>query len=500
MHNPNLNFDQQRVEQLIAAQCNGSLSPAELDELQKIIAESPQARALYWEHMSIHAGLRWIHSSKSECDKRLADLEDLENSETSSREVALAQRVGSPSSSWVRWLPLAIAATLLIAVWLNSSRDDGNPELAGETQTQRLAANREVLGTLTPLSADCRWSFGIPGEKNRQEFRIYDSLWLDRGAAELRLVNGTIAQLEAPLILELVSLDCARVLRGRVTIDVSESAKGMIVETAAAEIVDLGTIFSVDVTDFGNTDVVVFQGEVDVSYLQSQLKEGVKGIESTRRLRTGEAARVNENGTLSRIVNVRRTDFTEKRIDACVMKEVRDNVVRDQTMKYYEIVAGGMREDVEAFVDREYQWNGVDKNGIPEYLLGGDYVKTFNDDKVTENLQLTVMFERPAMLYLLVDDRLQEPSWLSDQFEDTGDDVGMDERHHSLKSVRELAVGPGESIDQVHSIWKRKVLHGETITIGPNGPLSPEATSMGTKAGLNMFGIVSVALPADNAQ
>ena len=167
-------------------------------------------------------------------------------------------------------------------------------------------------------------------------------------------------------------------------------------------------------------------------------------------------------------------------------------------MKYYEIVPGGMREDAVAFVDRTYQWNGADEQGIPSYLLGGDYVKTFNDDKVAENFQITITFERPAMLYVLVDDRLQQTSWLSDQFEDTGDNIGVDEGYHVPNDVRKLASGPGVSIDQVHSIWKRRVSHGETVSIGPYSPLiSPETSSLGTKASLNMYGIVAVPLPPD---
>lgn len=494
MQDPKTSFNLSRLEQLIAERCNGALSPVARQELEKIVAESSQARAIYWEHLSIHAGLSWMHSSKLECDSRLAELE---NKEIASAEVALARRDRAAASSRMLWLPLTIAATLLFAMWLGGwgHNERGQPD--DSRQTAEVAAKGVVLGTLTPLSTDCRWSFGTPGEKNRQEFKSFDTLWLDRGAAELRLTNGTVAQLEAPLILEMVSIDCARVLRGRVTIDVSESGKGMIVETAAAEIIDHGTIFSVDVTDSGNTDVVVFQGEVDVSYLRRQLKEGALGVESTKRLRRGEAARVAEDGTLNRIVNVRRTDFSENRHDSSVVKDVRDNIVRDRTMKYYEIVPGGMREDAVAFVDRAYQWNGADKQGIPSYLLGGDYVKTFNDDKVAENFQITITFERPAMLYVLVDDRLQQTSWLSDQFEDTGDNIGVDEGQHTTNDLRRLASGPGVSIDQIHSIWKRRVSHGETVSIGPYSPLiSPETSSLGTKASLNMYGIVAVPLPA----
>ncbi|MGD9632426.1 MAG: FecR family protein [Pirellulales bacterium] len=353
---------------------------------------------------------------------------------------------------------------------------------------------------MAPLSSDCQWSFGAAGDNRRQDFRSFDTVWVNRGAAELRLINGTTVQLEAPLIMEMVSIDRARVLRGRVTVDVAKGAQGFVVDTAVARIVDHGTTFSVDVSDSSKTDVVVFQGEVEVNFMQHSDGAGAEGVGSTKRLRTGEAARVAEDGTLSRIVNVQRTDLSENRTHQSVVREVRDNFVREQTMKYYEIVPGGMHEDAVAFVDRDYQWNGIDGRGIPRYLMGGDYVKTFNDDKVTQNLVITVTFDRPAMLFLLVDDRLMDTDWLTEQFVDTGDDVGLDEGPHVPNDVRKLASGPGESIDQVHSIWKCRVSPGERISIGPYRPSVPAGSGQGTKTSLNMYGIVAVPLTADAEQ
>ncbi len=492
MHQPDESLDHSRLEQLIAARCYGTLSSAEREELDRILTKSSQARTLYWESMSVHAGLCWMHRGKLECDNRLAELGSEEVG--ASADAAPARRHRTFVGHWKHWLPLTIAAMLLFVVWMEGRQRSEHRQPNLNEQAATLTGRRDVLGTLTPLSADCRWSFGTPGKKNRAEFKNYDTLWLDRGAVELSLTNGTVAQLEAPLILEMVSIDRARVLRGRVTVTVSDGAKGFTVETAAAQIIDHGTTFSVDVVESGNTDVVVFQGAVDVNYVKHNPEAGTHGLESTRRLRSGEAARVNQDGTLSRIVNVRRTDFSDGRIGSSIMKEVRDNVVREKTMKYYEIVAGGMQEDALAFVDRDYQWNGVDANGIPDYLLGADYVKTFNDDKVVPDLVITISFEGPAMLYLLVDDRLRQTDWLTSQFEDTGDNIGVDEGHHFPNDVRRLDRGPGVSIDQVHSIWKRRVARGETISIGPLGPLSPEASIRGTKASLNMYGIVAVPL------
>ena len=110
-----------------------------------------------------------------------------------------------------------------------------------------------------------------------------------------------------------------------------------------------------------------------------------------------------------------------------IISSVRDNIKRPGTWSFYEIVHAGMQEDGLAFVDREFhQWNGVDASGMPAYLLGADYVRMFNDDKVDNSFEMYVTIDRPAMLYVFFDDRLTPPKWLRDNFEDTGDNIGMD--------------------------------------------------------------------------
>ena len=64
--------------------------------------------------------------------------------------------------------------------------------------------------------------------------------------------------------------------------------------------------------------------------------------------------------------------------------------------------------------------------GIPSYLLGGDYVKTFNDDKLNREVEIQVTLDRPAVLYVLLDKRSPVPDWLREDFFNTGDEIGID--------------------------------------------------------------------------
>jgi hypothetical protein len=54
-----------------------------------------------------------------------------------------------------------------------------------------------------------------------------------------------------------------------------------------------------------------------------------------------------------------------------------------------------------------------------------------------------------------------------EDFKDTSLEVGLDEifRHINV----ELGVGPGKSIDQVYSVWHRKLDQPSSVLLGPLG-------------------------------
>src|SRR5438477_11532680 len=99
-----------------------------------------------------------------------------------------------------------------------------------------------------------------------------------------------------------------------------------------------------------------------------------------------------------------------------VIGDVRDNIRKGDSIKSYQIVRGGLEEDVLAFVDRNHQWNGVDAKGMPPFLVGADYIMPFNDDKFVPNLELNVRLLRPATLYVFLDNNMVVPDWLRRHF------------------------------------------------------------------------------------
>lgn len=323
------------------------------------------------------------------------------------------------------------------------------------------------------------------------------SVRLDSGTANLALPGVGHVIIEGPAEFELVDTLRARLSRGRIKMRVTEkTGHGFTVETPFGNVMDLGTEFGLDVTEMGQAGVVVFDGAVNLQVAESTEKPQ---FSRTERLERGDGVTFREGGKLDRIMSIvtgSAATFQQHREvrdgSKPVILDVSDNRRSTETKKFYEIVPAGLREDTQAYVDRpEHDWNGITSAGMPSYLVGADYVKPFNDDKVQKNFEINVALGCPAKLYVFFDDRLPPPAWLKKEFRKTNDKIGLDvgdwagSKRHFVR-----ADGPGVSIDAQFSIWVRTVKEPSTVTLGPNA-FDPINTSSG------MYGIAAVALEAE---
>jgi ferric-dicitrate binding protein FerR (iron transport regulator) len=90
-------------------------------------------------------------------------------------------------------------------------------------------------------------------------------LTLVAGAMEITLTNGVVIVFEGPGEIELLTSMRALLHAGQAVVRVPEGARGFRLETAGAQVVDLGTEFGVKCGPGGITDVLVFDGEVMAS-------------------------------------------------------------------------------------------------------------------------------------------------------------------------------------------------------------------------------------------
>jgi ferric-dicitrate binding protein FerR (iron transport regulator) len=490
MNDSNPQLELRRLEQLFGEKCNGSLDSEGYAELHGLLAKSPDLRTEYWQMTAVHADLEWdlVGRAHSRHDA-MCRLPEALAAATVSLKASEGKSVGLLRRQWWNAAIAAGLAAVLMSGWvlwhLNSSKSPQRvaKTLLNPSDTELAAAQ------LTSLAPESRWSFGRPGERNPEHFNYGDTVCVEEGMVEMRLDGGTVGELRAPVVLQLLSQNRVRLLTGKIKVNAPARTEGFTVETPSAEVVDLGTVFSVEAAVTG-TDLIVYGGKVDLKVPQDGLGDRSAAVTS-QQFTAGQAVRVNRNGTLSRIMNVNSSadHFALARpARSHVITSVGDNIARDGVWAFYEIVWGGMCEDTLAFVDRLHEWNGISSAGMPPYLVGGDYVKMFNDDKIADEYKLRVMLSHPATLYVLLDSRVSPPKWLTDSFSDTGDRIGINESHHP-------GDGPGNNIDRIHSIWKMVVKQEGTIVLGPNGK-----SALNAPWHINMYGIVAVPLePVDGS-
>jgi hypothetical protein len=153
-------------------------------------------------------------------------------------------------SSRLSWRSVALAACLAVlavaGAWMFSGR---GTKVAPAEPLATVGVVRGAVG-----AADALFSAGQTLTAGR--------LALTAGAMELSLRNGVRMVFEGPGELELLTPMRAVLHGGQAVVRVPENARGFQLDTATAQVVDLGTEFGVKCGPGGATDVLVFEGEV----------------------------------------------------------------------------------------------------------------------------------------------------------------------------------------------------------------------------------------------
>jgi hypothetical protein len=475
------------VHRLAIRQLGGTLNDQERADLIELLKSSPQARRDYLAHMQDSASLRWIFSGH--CDRGGAVALDNGRDDRLNR--------GRP-----RWLLVAmvLAASVACVVGVNlwqHARQAATRPLDSVAQAAPAKYPRKHVATLSAL-ADVKWAHDSRHPPLLSRVATGQSFEFTHGTLELTFDTGALVKVFGPARFEVSSPSKIVCSRGRATTLVGKSGRGFTIETPKARIVDLGTEFGVNISEHGETEVVVFQGSVDLMRADDKSSSANAADSWTRRLEQGEAMLLNNRGEAQRLVAVERGDFFPLsnadrfgRDTPPLILDVQDNIRDSENTKCYQIVHNGLGEDAPCFVDRGHQWNGVDETGIPDFLLGADYIMPFNSDKFIGDLKVDVKVSRPATCYIFFDDNMSPPAWLRKDFQRASYRIGMDSSPTIWHKDHAVDRGPGRSIDFTFSIWRRDIPKAGVISLGGVDP--PEAATR--SQGFNMYGIAVVEKP-----
>ena len=443
-----------RIKQLLDVAMERSCSDQERAELAQLLEENPEPRRTIVEQLFVHSLLQWQSEDISE---------ELESLKIASTENQLSETQSKSSWRQASRLSMWAAATLLLCA-------------AGLVGWQAFRSSPRTGGLVAEI-ADARgvvWADGCTALKDGHAVAT-GRLAMKSGTLTLRFRSGPTLTTSGDASMQIDSDMHVRLDSGQATAYVPQWAKGFTIETPDAKVVDLGTRFGVVAGIQNRTDVVVFEGKVDVTPTSGKTGRSAGQM----RLTQGEAVRIDSQGAASRIVEVRRDhrgeqwSTTDKASTDSLFKSISDNIKPLESSKYYQITPRGLVEDAQAYVDRPHEWNGLTSAGLPEFLQHADYVRTFNDYKYLNELRIVVELSRPAIVYIFFDNRVPKPKWLTDQFENTGAAIGLDEgpwpEIDPTDPKLHTAVGPGNSVDRKFSVWRRRCDTAETLVLGSMG-------------------------------
>lgn len=477
----------QRIHQLVTATLERPDGP-EVEELREMLSSGgPEVRSLYRTYMTETEALRASGLSPDEHGVP----EGFASGATPHRE-KLRDVAGGGARPWGS-STLTLAASVLLLLSAGLMFRSAWPADSGVVGAA--AARADGVATLTRVIA-VEWE---PGAQAIDEMsRVMPGQRLQISEGQIEIVFDTGVELVVAGHADAVVESANRVL-GRLGVysaRVGERGKGFTIDTPTTRVVDLGTEFGVAIADSGDTEVAVFEGMVDLDALPER-----RSPTQPERLTKGEAVKIDALGNQTRLMAITSERFpTAGRIAGSgpeahvpLITGVSDNLRDPANKKFYRLVRSGLYEDVSAFVDRAYEWNGIDDRGIPGFLRGAEYLMPFNDDKVQTGFELNVSLSGPCRLYVFYSNKMPIPGWLAEDFEDTGEDLGLDRQARSPSSRKRLAIGPGKSIDETFSIWVRDVDRAGFVTMGNAvQPLDGEK-------GWNMYSVAVTTLPPQEA-
>jgi ferric-dicitrate binding protein FerR (iron transport regulator) len=459
-----MNSNHTRLLELLDCILDRSYSDAEQQEFVRLMEEHPELKDPLVEQLRTHSLLQW------QCDKLGVAVPHapavvpfkLPTASAPNRMLRFATR---------RWLWAAAGILLMVSVAI------------AWNQMRQARLNQAAVAEVVE-SNQVIWSDGSSALLDPVHI-VPGKLEMNSGQLTLRFRSGATVWVSGPASMQIVSDMLVKLDKGQATAHVPEWAHGFSIETSNVNVVDLGTKFGIVARPGGTTDVVVFEGQVN-------LQPTAPAAAPQKLLNQGEGVRIDNQGAMDRIMEISSDSHEvnwstqEPNWAQATFKSIHDNIPSADSPTYYQITPHGLEDDCKAYVDCSHEWNGLTADGLPDFLLHADYVRTCNNYRYINNLVITVELARPANLYVFLDHRVKPPSWLTEQFENISVDIGLDEGPWFKGDTKHsVGVGGGQSIDRIFSVWRRRCETPETITLGSMGTL---------KGGRAMYGIAATPL------
>jgi hypothetical protein len=459
-------MSKESFERLCHAVLEGTADELQLEQFRAHLRGDAVQRRAYADQAQIHALLTWQQGRAAIPAESLLSPTDVP---PKPKILTFRSRMASPL------LQAALAASVVLMVGLAfwQFADHGRKP--------------DSVTVAKGVSVDILASEGSPYQVGQRV--VLQKLRMDTGSLRFRISSGAVVDVEGPVVLEFVNPMRLRLLLGNITIDVGSEAKGFVLDTASALLMDIGTRFGASVGNDGSTDVLVLDGEVEV------YRAGEPPTQKSRlaSLYEGEAARMpNREAKIQRLqaaaLNGDRLAIRGLNApDSAVITGVTDNIKKANFYRCYTITPSGMGEGALASLahrgHRKLCWRALPDQVFPVELEGADVIGTFQRQVVHQPLpDINLELSHPCAVYVLFDSRATPPEWLRNGFRDTGLRLRSGPWWSDLVETRNLKPDANGELCVVHSVWRKDVPGAATVTLGA-------PTLEGNKYPYAMYGI-----------
>jgi len=255
------NDDQQLIRKLL----DGQITAEEFAALEQRILNDPSARRRYLESADTEFALY------QECS--LSGLRSTESHRRANRRERWAWTWVGISSATLLILLVTVSWTLWTSPVAGPINIAENPPQAGQEPSADKADSPNAPSFTPAKSEDTptaailtRWNSPNEGFGVGHRFKP-GTLVFGEGTIQLEFLSGAVVAIAGPAKLQITSKDSATLLLGQAVVNVPDRARGFVLNTPEAAVVDLGTEFAVDVAEDASTQVEVVDGEVEVSLL-----------------------------------------------------------------------------------------------------------------------------------------------------------------------------------------------------------------------------------------
>ncbi|WDE95598.1 FecR domain-containing protein [Lentisphaera profundi] len=349
-----------KIKTLVSALLDDNISEAQAAELDHLLQSDEQARIIYRRMMAMDLQLQ----ENVELDTVMSDLPSPEEMPEKFRSTRFQLHIFQ-----------AAAACLAVALMISFFRSPKEVKGPGIVKTLPIASPKKVLAKIIEVSPGTQWK----GRKFKKGDDLsVGNLEFESGSVVLQYKHGAEVKLEGRVHYRLKSLSLAELKYGQLAANVPEAAQGFTIDAPKATIVDLGTEFAMNVNTAGESQVFVYEGEVESSLIGED-GNSLKNI----RLYAQEGVQINgELQQMSLLDNA--SDFIRLEEQAKVVLQVSEDYIKtvkaDEPLAYWRFEEGAINE------------------------MSNDYTASFKGDLIAEEGALT--FAKDSQAYLVVEQAL----------------------------------------------------------------------------------------------